>query len=463
MLLLTTETRAIRVLCALKQRLRCESGFALPTVMAVLIAAFGLASVTVVASVNSQSGVVRDQDTKSAIGVAEAGVANAMLRYNRISTSTNPCAPVTAAQGTLGQWCPVQVSGSIGAGTYTYSVLPTRTTAPIQDVITVVSTGNVDGVTRRVKAVSRSSDAYQPFFAASIIADKGITIPANSSITTGGIASNGDIALTQNNSSLYCDQASVAPGYAITGPGGSGCTAVSQTTSLPDVNPGDVHTNPDSNSNERICAPQGDPVVKASCSQVWNPTTRVLDLKVSQSSITFGSPGGEFNYSLCRMVTSKPGTSIYIAAGATVRFYFDSPQNCGFTGPTTQFDLTQNSTIGGTGGSSAYRVSMLFQGWGPQVEPPWSRIYLSSNTSANQQCPSEFIIYAPHSDVEFKQNSNYCGAIAANRITMQQNVQVTGNDAGGDFQLPNTLQQQYTQEEFVECAAAPASPPDTGC
>src|SRR5688572_11202322 len=59
--------------------LRSDGGFAVPTVLFMLLAAFAVASVGAVASISSQRGVVRDQDTKEALTAAEAGVSQALL------------------------------------------------------------------------------------------------------------------------------------------------------------------------------------------------------------------------------------------------------------------------------------------------------------------------------------------------------------------------------------------------
>ena len=81
-------------------RWRSDGGFAVPTVMFMMLAAFAVASVGAVASISSQHGVVRDQDTKEALAAAEAGVSQALLHYNRVPTSgANTC--VVSNGGTL--------------------------------------------------------------------------------------------------------------------------------------------------------------------------------------------------------------------------------------------------------------------------------------------------------------------------------------------------------------------------
>src|ERR671924_787280 len=59
-----------------------QHGFAVPTVMFMLLAAFAVVTVGVVASIQAQGGTVRDQRSKSALTAAEAGVGQALLSYN---------------------------------------------------------------------------------------------------------------------------------------------------------------------------------------------------------------------------------------------------------------------------------------------------------------------------------------------------------------------------------------------
>src|SRR5688500_1772024 len=71
---------------------RSEDGFAVPFVMLLMIAAFAMVSVGVVASVRAQQGTTRDKGSKVALAAAEAGVNQALLHYNRIvTTEPNTC------------------------------------------------------------------------------------------------------------------------------------------------------------------------------------------------------------------------------------------------------------------------------------------------------------------------------------------------------------------------------------
>src|SRR4051812_19238139 len=81
---------------------RSEGGMALPTALFTMIAAVGLSSAAVVASVDSQRGTARDSSSKQAIATADAGANVALLRLNRYAsalTVATPCLGV--ANGTL--------------------------------------------------------------------------------------------------------------------------------------------------------------------------------------------------------------------------------------------------------------------------------------------------------------------------------------------------------------------------
>ena len=74
------------------RRLHAEEGFALPTVALIMIAAFALVTVGVMATINTERGTVRDQQTKASIQLAETAVNQAVLAYNRLTPGiTNPC------------------------------------------------------------------------------------------------------------------------------------------------------------------------------------------------------------------------------------------------------------------------------------------------------------------------------------------------------------------------------------
>ena len=117
------------------RHLSSQDGFALPTVLFMLLAAFAIAWIAVISSINAQHGTTRDMDTKDALAAAEAGVQQAMVRYNAGAVA-GTCAPGDSSQA---GWCVAQQVWIQPRGTVNYSVLPGA------GVIDIVSQGTVGG------------------------------------------------------------------------------------------------------------------------------------------------------------------------------------------------------------------------------------------------------------------------------------------------------------------------------
>ena len=296
-------------------------GFAVPTVMFMMLATFAVATVALVASLSSQRGVVRDQDSKQAFAVAEAGISQALLHYNTVpTTGDNTC--VVSNGGTLfvtapvGGWCP-EVQGATQSGAFSYTV------APASGEIEIVAVGESDGVTRRARrgrGVRRGpADLRRRHF---VKTQDGLTMDANAQIRA-NTATNGDI--TMSSESKLCGQAWVGVGRTLTLLGNAayyetfGCTGPRPATDvgqkplvLPPVNQGDAPTN---NDNDRFFSQ--DPISGKANDVTWDPTTR---LKYARQQLGHAR---RLVYSLCTLEMSS-NTAIYVAPGSQVRIYFDA-------------------------------------------------------------------------------------------------------------------------------------------
>src|SRR4051794_3378579 len=159
-----------------------DRAFAIPTVMFMLLAAFAVVSIGVFVSIEAQSGTVRDQATKTALSVAEAGVSQAMLTYNGgVTTSSSPprllpgsdppasFEPPPTQNSGADSWCS-PVSGSNGQGTFSYQVCPSTASHPCSGsgTVEIVSTGMFNGVSRRVDVLARSASGQQVFLNAGV-------------------------------------------------------------------------------------------------------------------------------------------------------------------------------------------------------------------------------------------------------------------------------------------------------
>ena len=74
----------------------------------------------------------------------------------------------------------------------------------------------------------------------------------------------------------------------------------------------------------------------------WNPTTREISLS---SNDTLTVSGGD--YWICSLSVSG-NAQLIMSASAQVRFFFDTPEHCGFSGGTAQISLTGNARIAST-------------------------------------------------------------------------------------------------------------------
>lgn len=463
-----------RVMRGLRRRLGSEQGFALPTVMLMTVAAMGMATVGVMASIQGQSGVVRDQGSKSAMAVAESGVEQAMLYYNR---GVSPCEPAVE-----GGWCGPVTGMSVNGGAVEYwaRIGSGESCAVGNEVecVEIVSQGTVNGVSRRVDVFASSvtsdgSSGGGPFSSAGVLSQETLTMDSNSKIHT-GTETNGDIEIKNGNAKL-CGQASVGIGRQLKPPEYSGyytdplCTSHSKTVleqelTLPPVDQGEART---VNDNSRLfkqdlvsgkkaeaCWSGKDP--KGKSSKYCGPE-RELFVK-NGSAVTLGGTV----YSFCKL-TLDQNSSLYVEAGANVTIYFDSPEDCGYTKSTTQLELQSNTRISAAGGQPV-SIALLFVG----SETIPTKVQLNSNTSVEESCDQNFIIYAPRSEVELASNTKFCGAIAGKTVHLNSNAEVWSGSGAEEFEVPGwnppETAAHYQPFRFVECSGVEAaSSPDSGC
>jgi hypothetical protein len=430
------------------ERLAVERGFAVPTVLFMVIAAFAVASVAVVSSIRSQHGTSRDFDTKTALAVAEAGAHQALVRYNTAAVKQTCVPPQTLSGG----WCSAATGQLSDGGTFTYWVRPDS------GVIEIVSQGTKDGVTRRIDLQAHSAAGRQPFIDFGVIGLNSILLDSYADITA-DTATNGDITMLSN--STLCGNAQVGEGHGVNPEGNAqhSCgIVVNGSLTLPSVNQGDVATN---NNNDNFFA--STPIGGAKNRVCWNgydgngqPSSNCgsRELVITHNShLTL--PSG--NYSFCRLQLLQ-NAAVYIASGATVRIYFDSPEACGYGSGVKQLEIDSNAQIRPNGNSTALDVALLFVG----SETLTTVIDLASNTVAQGLCEQDFVVYAPRSELVLKSNSLYCGALAAKKININSNAHITVSTSAQEFTLPNSPP-HYVVDRFVECAGPVTTAPNASC
>jgi len=475
---------------------RSEGGMALPVALFAMAASVALGSAAVVATVDVQSGAKRDTASKRAIAAAESGANVATIRTARHGAQlvSSPCLSesggVLVSSGVEADgWCP-EVTGSVGDATYAYRTSPAGEKCGEFDLC-VVSTGTAGEVSRRVEMTFNESGLSGTGGEGSeeeeegegsggtsegLIGEEEIELSGNADVRV-GVGTNGNL-VTSGNASI-CGDIRVGIGKEWIDSGGSQCNGYEQTEGnlkLPPVSsfmPSDIATN---NSNGRItmCDGPEEPVdcQKDGYSRKWkgtepfDPSTRHISLN-SNATLTVG--GGD--YWVCSLKLNG-NSELVMAEGSTVRFFFDSPENCGQSPGATQISMNGNNKIAATGYQPSLE-SFDVPGFYLLGSTSWeTTAYLSGNQGTN-----ELILYAPRTNIGVSGNATFKGLIAGKRVTMSGNSTLE-SDAG--FELPPELeppsgseeegsegepsgQRLYTAQTFVECTGVATTPPNASC
>lgn len=488
-----------RFILLIRDLRRSEAGIALPVAMFAMIGSMGLAGAAVVASVNVQVGSKRDGGSKTAIAAADAGANVAMMRMGRYakSLSTSPCLAesggvLVTSKTQADGWCP-PVSGTVGAATFTYRTSPAGVdgVCPGYDLC-VVSTGTVNGVSRRIEMTFNESTLETENPGGGIgeeggsgsggtfegmVGREGIELSGNADIRV-GIGTNGNITSSGNTS--ICGDIRVGIGKKWTKSGNAsqcnGYKIKEANVELPPVTsfmPSNIAT-VNSNNRLRKCISTNNPVdcQKDSFNGEWsstsplNPSNRQISLA---GNTTLTLTGGD--YFICGLYLSG-NSELIMGAGAKVRFFFDTPEKCGLPNGASQITLSGNNRISATG----------YQPTAGQFDMPGFYLLGSTsrstsvNLSGNYSTVNEFVLYGPNTDVNISGNATFKGLIAGKRILVSGNGKFE-NDKG--FTLPPELQppktgeegsggsgttaRYYTAQSYVECTGLVSSPPNANC
>ena len=495
---------------------RGEQGMALPIALFAMIAGTALASAAVMATVDVQQGSHRDSSTKSAIGVADAGANIARLRIDRYATvlATKPCLQLGGTgmlEGTVASsdgWCPA-VEGTVGSGSYSYRVSPAGSTCG-EYRLCVVSTGTVDEVSRRIEVAYNESAVEETIEEKSsgeessgeessgntqtgssvavegLIGQDSIEINGNADIRV-GIGTNGNVTAV-GNADVCGDirhgigkewkhegNAKQCPGYQVT----------EGNKSLPPVKsfmPSNIET---INSDYRLvkCTKTKPTPEPTGCeldtysgnrnsTKPWNAATRAIALDANN---TLTVSGGD--YWICSLSVSG-NAQLIMAASAQVRFFFDTPENCGLSSGSAQISLTGNSRIASTNKT----VMPAFYLLGSTTTPT------SVSLGGNAGTEDEFVIYGPDTTMNIVGNATYKGVIAGKKIVVTGNGKVEndaaykppaeitpitetgktkeGKETSGEPKKSTiTTARYYSPQFYVECtgAAAAGAAPNSAC
>jgi hypothetical protein len=462
-----------------EELIRSERGMALPVALFAMIGSMGLASAAVMVSVDVQQGA------KGAIAAADAGANMARLRLNRYSTVLGPATPCIVVNGggmlegtallATDGWCP-EVTGTVGSAAYAYRVSPVGVGCGTYDLC-VVSTGTADGVSRRIEV---SYESLQPEGGGTdtegetaqekkereerelkekkeaeekagatwstgvgidgVIGVDKVTIDNNSDARV-NVGTNGEVEVLNNGNicgNIRYGVGKKEPYFHNNGKWCSGYVKTQANVELPPVTsfmPADIATN---NSNFRLatCTKTSPTKVPTGCqsdtfsdswskSPPWNVSTRTIQTS-NNSTLTLG--GGD--YFVCKLILSN-NSHLIMADGAQVRVFFDTPEHCGLAAGTKQVDVSNNANITATGYQPAlgrYDLPGFYLTGSPTIP---TTVEWSNNSGTN-----EFVLYAPNSNIELKNNATYYGIIAGKTVHLNNNAIVIQN-AG--FKLPSIL------------------------
>lgn len=444
----------------LQHLIRSERGMAVPTVLIVIIVGLGLAGAAIMASIYAQRGSVRDQDTKAAIAAADAGAQLAILRQNKVlTTDALPCviagvSGTLAAGGAAGDgWCPAH-TGTVGAATYSYRVRPATLVGTLLNrrQIRVVSVGTQDGVSRRIAVTATTHTGQAVFGEQSLVGIDELRI-ANNADVTGNVGSNVDVFL--DNNARLCGDATHGIGEDfVRSQSATWCTGFAEGEQFLELPPpdqgsvcpacpgGPLNDNGRFFTQDRRSPANGNSVT-------WDSATRTLSIQGS-GTLTVGGA----NYSVCRLVMAG-SSSLIVARGSVVRFWFDTPENCGQSAGTTysQISITGNSKVLTT---SQNPTDLAFLLVGSE------RIATSATVTGIAAVNNDLTIYGPRTDLTVGGTSTYVGAMVGRTMTIGGSAIVSANPSVSAFNAPVLI--QYKRERYVECTGgAMTNPPDSTC
>ncbi|HET7484111.1 MAG TPA: hypothetical protein VFJ64_01895, partial [Solirubrobacterales bacterium] len=188
----------------------------------------------------------------------------------------------------------------------------------------------------------------------------------------------------------------------------------------------------------------------------WNASTRTISTE-NNATLTLG--GGD--YFVCKLTLAN-NSHLIMAAGATVRVFFDTPENCKMSNGATQIEISNNADITSTGYQPSLKQFNMPGFYLLGSTKISTKVEFSNNTGTN-----EFVLYAPNTEINLSNNAVYVGIIAGKTVHLSNNA-IVKQDSG--FILPTELNpwkettttgttgepaataQYYSPQSYVECS-----------
>ncbi len=463
---------------ACRRLARSEQGIALPVAMLVTIIALALATVPIMASVNTDRSDSRDQANDAALSAADSGANLAVSRQTQMASYLSSSKPCVKLNGTKLEavepesgWCPAIPATTVGNATYTYRVRPTYSSAGATISVLATGTATTGGrtVTRRLLVSAGSSSPSRTVFGSEgVVGIDSIVMDGSASIY-GDVGTNGYIEWPGNPKIEGCSKIRVGS------PSGEfrklswqtypNCPIVKENREYP------VPIVPVTNSNARMFTAGGDTYTysggalsgcgASSKQPSWCPSSKVLRL-TSDAAVTLG---GSAPYVLCQLFI-EGNAKLIMAAGAHIQFIFESPESCGLSSGSTQMFVSNSGTIVSqsyaptSGNYSA--PGFYFVGSSSRE----TKIVMNGHAEGNNM-----IVYAPRSRIEVTNGASFGGAILGKSVYLDGGTRVKPEGTGTfnpDENLPiegSGGSSQFSPGSYVECSAVPTveSEPASGC
>jgi hypothetical protein len=424
---------------------------ALPTALFAMIASMALASAAVLSSVDVQQGSARDHDSKEAIAAADAGASVALLRLNRFQdslTATTPCVgPAGETLVASSGWCPQAASESVGDATFSYRI-SAYTGSGTYSVVAVGASGTVS---RRVEVGLVTYSGRNVFADEKMIGQDNFTLEGTPDIRT-DIGTNGSVE--SSGSGTICGNIRHGVGKEAPEPDCGGEISEGD-KNLPEVTPPENIATVNSNCRLALtCTDKAqidtystsdEKKEKRTSTNPWDKTHETIN--VAQNAKL--SMGGS-DYFVCGLFVNNG--EVIMIAGAEVRIFVNTPEDCGLSAGATQVEITGNANIVSTGynpSQGTYKVPGIYVLGDSAVK-------LSGNSGTN-----ELMLYAPNSEIEMQGNATWKGMIAGETMYVHGNptIESDSNIKEPDITLATLLQ----RTRYVECTGATASPPNASC
>jgi Tfp pilus assembly protein PilX len=457
---------------ALNGRMRSESGIAMPVALMILFITSMLAVAAVAAAIAGNDQSRRDRSVKRAIAAADAGLQAALYRYNKVSNEPDKCVAVGSG-GTLAisdpagdGWCAPE-SEELGDGaSYTYRVsLATSTVQNGQNLVQrrIVATGCVRagasaaqciaGTSVKRRAVTTVGAVSEHLFGAGGVLSKETVTVGNNGYIEAHVASNDDVVIANN--AGICGDVTYGPSagdeFLPAGNADYDCPGTSATKAQQEflLNPVDGSVARASNNNGRI----GN-LDTVTGSIAWDAANKILRIG-SDSSLTLT---GDI-YSFCYLEIGNGG-ELRVASRAAgrppLRVYIDRPENCAAAGSNKGSVRVENNGKWINQTSDPAMLHLYVEGSSTQS----TNVYFRNNSETGENM--SLVVYAPNSNLEINNNGYLYGAVAAKRITVENNASLIWNPQMASISMDTQL--LFQRQVWTECAvSASGSAPDSGC